>query len=78
MRPSTEIDTLRNYSTPRAAEGPEGQKCCPIDWPTPNGSGLTRNEIFAFDLATIPQSCWKICETGRTSNWMAIRWPFRC
>ena len=66
MRPSTEIDTLRQQLPYHRLRKTQKAKVLPIDWPT-EWERFDANELFAFDMATIPQSCWRICANGRTS-----------
>ena len=53
MRPSTEIDTLRQQLPYRKLRQVRKGKVLPIDWPT-EWERFDANELFAFDLATIP------------------------
>ncbi len=53
MRPSTEIDTLRQQLPYRRLRQVRKGKVLPIDWPT-EWERFDANELFAFDLATIP------------------------
>ena len=53
MRPSTEIDTLRQQLPYRRLRQVKKGKVLPIDWPT-EWERFDANELFAFDLATIP------------------------
>ena len=53
MRPSTEIDTLRQQLPYHRLRQVRKGKVLPIDWPT-EWERFDANELFAFDLATIP------------------------
>ena len=53
MRPSTEIDTLRQQLPYHRLRQTRKGKVLPIDWPT-EWERFDANELFAFDLATIP------------------------
>ncbi|MGA9755584.1 MAG: 2-oxoacid:acceptor oxidoreductase family protein [Desulfobaccales bacterium] len=53
MRPSTEIDTLRQQLPYHRLRQVRKGKVLPIDWPT-EWERFDANELFAFDLASIP------------------------
>ncbi|MDO9531450.1 MAG: thiamine pyrophosphate-dependent enzyme [Deltaproteobacteria bacterium] len=53
MRPSTEIDTLRQQLPYHRLRQVRKGKVLPIDWPT-EWERFDANELFAFDMATIP------------------------
>src|SRR3989339_1714266 len=53
MRPSTEIDTLRQQLPYHRLRQTRKGKVLPIDWPT-EWERFDANELFAFDMATIP------------------------
>ena len=53
MRPSTEIDTLRQQLPYHRLRQVRKGQVLPIDWPT-EWERFDANELFAFDLATIP------------------------
>jgi pyruvate-ferredoxin/flavodoxin oxidoreductase len=54
MRPSTEIDTLRQQLPYHRLRKTRKDKVLPIDWPT-EWERFDANELFAFDLASIPK-----------------------
>jgi len=53
MRPSTEIDTLRQQLPYHRLRQTRKGQVLPIDWPT-EWERFDANELFAFDLAAIP------------------------
>jgi pyruvate-ferredoxin/flavodoxin oxidoreductase len=53
MRPSTEIDTLRQQLPYHRLRQIKKGKVLPIDWPT-EWERFDANELFAFDMAAIP------------------------
>ncbi|MBU4231220.1 MAG: 2-oxoacid:acceptor oxidoreductase family protein [Proteobacteria bacterium] len=53
MRPSSEIDTLRQQLPYHRLRQVRKGKVLPIDWPT-EWERFDANELFAFDMATIP------------------------
>ncbi|MDP2975348.1 MAG: hypothetical protein Q8N45_03950, partial [Anaerolineales bacterium] len=53
MRPSTEIDTLRQQLPYHRLRQTRKGQVLPIDWPT-EWERFDANELFAFDLASIP------------------------
>ncbi len=53
MRPSTEIDTLRQQLPYHRLRQTRKSQVLPIDWPT-EWERFDANELFAFDLAAIP------------------------
>ena len=53
MRPSTEIDTLRQQLPYHRLRQTRKGKVLPIDWPT-EWERFDANELFAFDMASIP------------------------
>jgi len=55
MRPSTEIDALRQQLPYHRLRQTKQSKKLPIDWPT-EWERFDANELFAFDLATIPKT----------------------
>jgi pyruvate-ferredoxin/flavodoxin oxidoreductase len=55
MRPSTEIDTLRQQLPYHRLRKTPKDKVLPIDWPT-EWERFDANELFAFDLASIPKT----------------------
>ena len=67
MRPSTEIDTLRQQLPYHRLRQVRKGKVLPIDWPT-EWERFDANELFAFDLATIPPKlAGEYAQTARTS-----------
>jgi pyruvate-ferredoxin/flavodoxin oxidoreductase len=55
MRPSTEIDTLRQQLPYHRLRKTRKDKVLPIDWPT-EWERFDASELFSFDLATIPKT----------------------
>ena len=53
MRPSSEIDTLRQQLPYHRLRQTRKGQVLPIDWPT-EWERFDANELFAFDMATIP------------------------
>jgi pyruvate-ferredoxin/flavodoxin oxidoreductase len=55
MRPSTEIDTLRQQLPYHRLRKTRKDKVLPIDWPT-EWERFDASELFSFDLASIPKT----------------------
>jgi len=66
MRPSTEIDTLRQQLPYHRLRQTRKGKVLPIDWPT-EWERFDANELFAFDMPLSLRPCSRICANARKS-----------
>jgi hypothetical protein len=62
MRPSTEIDTLRQQLPYHKLRKAKKANVLPIDWQT-EWERFDVEELFTLDL----KNCWTTCENGRKS-----------